>query len=394
MVKRNEVERKPHEAFWIYFGCHPIIPSEDLIQSASMGKELQEQLHKIFISQDFVASVHKSSEPKSVNKRTIAEGIVAESTIRKGVDIYWIDSPIKIELKYSSDKLDPDFYNLHKTKIDIEATLFYDGFLYIIAMKLGQGKFNYRRHMHHLDKWILTTLTSGKDWNILDATSSPYVGTIKAFFLKEAPESTKSETGYPIYCEDSPTQNPHLAYVRGKDESLTEALNYTLQYMSLGLEPKLYNYYLLQIVHSEIRKENTRAREIIGRVVNRTMNYYDINLFKLLKRFKSSREIGKDLVHLYAIMPQIEKLENEFETFRKELASETVFFDDINEAITKMINNDLPERTENVFSSTVREMLQQDVSEIRAQINYQILLVSAIVTFLAVIITAIVAIIS
>jgi len=119
----SEIIKKAKDAYIIYSGCIPIIPSKGISESASIGKELQDRLHKGFISQDFVTAVHKNPESFEIQKQMIGEGMAPGSTLRKGIEIHFLDEPIKIELRYSSEKLDPDYFTLYNRKINVEAIL-------------------------------------------------------------------------------------------------------------------------------------------------------------------------------------------------------------------------------------------------------------------------------
>lgn len=91
-------------------------------------------------------------------------------------------------------------------------------------------------------------------------------------------------------------------------------------------------------------------------------------------------------------MPQIEQLSNEHESHKSLVKTDGS--DKSASAVCGMLNSNLTLGTENIFTQRIREMLQQDVSEIRAQVNYQLLFISALLTFLSIVITAIVSSVS
>jgi len=118
------------------------------------------------------------------------------------------------------------------------------------------------------------------------------------------------DTNYPVYCQGSKDLQPRFIYLRGKDESLPEAVNSALEYLRLTGRSSFKEYYLLQILSSEI---------------------------------------GKDLANLYALMPQAEKLNDELEIHRKALAEEGIFADELEQALVTMLSYDLPKGTKNIF---------------------------------------------
>ena len=154
------------------------------------------------------------------------------------------------------------------------------------------------------------------------------------------------------------------------------------------MSKKCVQFYRCSLLNDSLALQNEQAMERIGKITDETLDFYDVNFFNIIGRFRRSRKIGKHLAEVYTLMPNIEKTENDYKNIEDKL--KIVNGDGFGNALEKMLEGRLIKSGDIVFTRGVNEMLRQDVSEIRAQINYQILLLSAIITFIAVIVSALI----
>jgi len=380
----KEAWDKSKAVYFMFFGCLPVCLNEEAGASDISAREFQDKLHKLFRSQDLVEAVYKESESATIMKETVAEGISLRAPLRKGREIIRLGLPIRIELKYPIEKLEADYFNTHRIKREIKASLFYDGFVYMLAFKEEKGgTLNFRRHADQIQKWMANLINGEKDIRVANVSRSPVFGTIRMYLLKEI---TEEKFAFPTPLEQVSKQILHFAY-DASGESVQEAIRTALLLLIIDVGDKLAEFYLCRILYDEIVRETNGAREVIGRVTQELLSFYDISIVNVFRRLKKSQEIGKDLALLYALMPQIEQLGNEYESHKSQLKDDGL--DETVNALCEMLNSNLSLGKETVFTQSIREMLQQDVSEIRAQVNYQLLFISALGTLLVIIIAAV-----
>lgn len=393
MSTREELESKSRAIYRLFFGCLPI--SFQQLEGAGdvSAKKLQDRLHALFIPQGLVSAVHKESEPVGMKRLAVARGISLKPPLREYREIVSLDMPVEVDLEYSSESLDPEYYDLHKVKLQIRAKLFYDGFIYMIAVEEGPAKrFNYRRHVTHIQEWIAGLIAREEGMTATHGYPSPLHGSIRMYLLSEPIEEVEEDRGRPVYVKVG-GQRAQLDFgYEATEESVQEAIDSAMLLLRIDLDDRLREFYLCQMLHDVIAAENNDAREIIGRVTAESLSFYDISFINFTRRLDKSRRIGKDLALLYALMPQVEQLEKEYDSHKRQFRVKGQ--DESVDALCKMLNSNLDSAKENIFTQRIREMLQQEVSEVRAQVNYQLLFFSALLTFLAVIITAVVTLVS
>lgn len=287
----KELENKSKAVYRIFFGCLPICLTE-----AAEASELQDKLHKLFISEGLVKAVHKESDSVQITKETVAEGISLRPPLRKGREIISLDTPIRINLDYSSEKLDPDYYDKYKKKRKIRASLFYDGFVYVLAFEQDKDKrFNFSRHAAYVQKWMANLMTREKGITVVDVSPSPMHGSIMMYLLRETIALSGEEEGYldwPSYIAG--TGNSLKFAYDASEESVQEAIENTMDMLLLvDLDVILREFYLCQILYNEIVTENKNAKQIIGRVTNESLSFYDISFLNFPQRLKKAKKLEK-----------------------------------------------------------------------------------------------------
>lgn len=392
LASREELENRAKAVYDVSCGC-VCLAEKDGNEARITGKELQERLYKLFVSEDLVTNIRKTGTDVELNRQILGQGISSRAPLEKRIEVFQLSEPINMDLEYSSEILGPEIYKRTGKKRYMKAKLFYDGFLYFFAIdvtKMPEG-FYYRDQVKHLQDRLLTLLAKEDTWTLMKISPSPNRGNLKLYLLEE-PVDAENEGERDLFdmkCETASRWGVHVSYIVG-GQPLDSAADFAMDYLLLDLRGKCKEFYYCHILSKRIESETSKAREIIGNVTSEVLNYHDIKFLKVWKRMEKCREIGKDLAYLYAIMPQIEKLENECKHFREDVVSEKE--SGYVKSYSEMIGYHLPIEEEMIFTQNVREMLRQDVSEIRAQLNYQVLLISAFLTFIAVILGAVVGI--
>lgn len=392
MSDREELRKKAKATYCIFFGCLCLTGNGEVKNSQDPGRVLQDKLHKLFISEGLVTTVHKASESPKLSKQLIGEGISTTAPLRKPVEVFTLDTAVQMNLQYSSEVMGPMHYQRWKEKRKLKTTLLYDGFVYLFCIEKPTGKwfsFALKEQADNIHRWLFNLLGKVEDWQVMEVAPSPCEGFVTLYLLGEPAEELSEDFPHsPQYRTSSSLANPEFMYWPSGDEPLQESIDISLNFLEIfGMWERVKEFYLCQILFNEIESENSKAREIIGRVATETLNFYDINFLNIGARFHKSKGIAKDLACLYVLMPQIEKLGNDYGSFKGRLEASNPLFEET-KIFSQMLQPLLYKRQVNIFTESVREMLRQDVSEIRAQINYQMLLLSAVATFLAIIITA------
>lgn len=372
MVTKSELKEKAIVSLDILIGSISVIP-ENI-------EELETRLNSLMISQTIVSKLEKCT---AKNQRTITLfAPIGSKAIEDQIQLFQFNEPLIAHLEYSSKVVDPDSpYENQK----INVTLLYDGLVYLAAFQPTKPLFNLLRHAAHLQKWLFDLLSKETSWKTSQTSKEPFPPLIDLYILEEPPAGAKGDW---IQLVSSGGGNATLWTVKQKDESVQEAIVTEIRLLYIAwLEELCRHYASAQMLNALLISENRRAGATIGHIVDETLGFYDIPFWHIVKRFQRSRSLGKQLAQIYALMPNVEKTENDYATIVGKLSNLNPA-DDLGKAFTAMFSNRLPTRQQTVFTRSVNETLREDLSEIRAQLNYQVLLLSAFITFIAVIIAA------
>jgi hypothetical protein len=386
MVPEKELKNKAKAIYRIYFGCTKLPTMESEEKATVVGKRISEKLGTLFVSDRLVGELHKSSDLDTSYKiATLFTPIGSRIPYQTKTEISYLDSPLIMRMDYSSEAVDPGYYEALKKKYRMNVILLYDGFVYLMGIKETPEPFNYQRHAAHLQKWLLDLLNKEQSWQVKKIKSSPFIGNLSLYLLKELPDEFEGQPGWPVEVASSSRYRVVVWTLLG-EESVKESIETWMSVIFDVVAEKIRQFYSCQVLDEVIASQNTKALEMIGDITDASMDFYKVSFFNLWGRFRRCRDLGKQLAEIYASMPNIDRAENDYQRMTDKL--KIVGEDEFERAMTEMLEVRLSRHEEVVFTRSVNEMLRQDMSEIRAQINYQILLISAIITFAAVILAA------
>jgi len=361
---------------------------------------IHEKLNHLFKQQKLVTSIDTLDVPGFapwIRWHVIGQGMDSEFNLKRQIKRFTVD-PVAVNLHYTADIMEPDFFkNLYKHdmgKYPMKATLLYDGLLYLLCIQeLHKHKdFPYIGQAVGLHRWLFDLLSQEDAWSVGYVHPSPFSGGTELYMVDESMieqpdrevipqlqfEGTFAKViqlfSYPVYRDG------------GKGEDIQEDIDDAIDSLWSEVSEMCTDFYHCQTLFNEIESQNTEARERIRQVSTAAMHFHDINFLNIRGRFNESRKIGRHLTKLYVLMAAIEKLDNEYEGVKSRLEAlkrwKCVEF-------CEMLKLNLPRGKDNIFTQSVKEMLSQEVTEIRAQVNHQLLLISAIIAFLAVIVATI-----
>lgn len=385
MLKSEALEKKAKAVYHFKFGCLGITGRKNAGGIPPPEPGLQEALSRLFISNSLVREVNKQGY-FYVSKLVIGEPIGARTVPEAGLEIQMLNKPIGVHMNYSLASLDPDVISEHKIPdYEVNTILLYDGFLYLIGMKDVGGPFNYQRHAARLHKWLHDLVTQQGDWEPIDIPRSPFLGIINLYLLEEEEEGIWHAG---IDLESSHGTVLNASYTCGIGESIDDGINLSATLLHMQIRESCIPFYSAQKLVSMLDSANTKAAEMVANVTDEYLAFYNINFFNILRKFNKCIQLGKGLSEIYALMPNIEKLEREYQANTDELINPDSERDELETAFANLLQGGLYKLRSSVFTRGVNEMLHQEVSDMRAHLNYQLLLLTAIIAFIAVILAA------
>ncbi|MFH0849279.1 MAG: hypothetical protein V1857_07235 [archaeon] len=377
MVDEKELESKAKARLTILIGCVRIIPPQT--------DGLENQLNSLLISEPIVSRLDNKCSVANQRVSTLFEPIGSKA-VGEEIQLFQLGQPLLAHLDYSSKVIDPD--SPYETQ-HVKVALLYDGLVYLAAFQEAQVAFNYRRHTAHLQQWLYGLLKKEDSWETRQVSATPFYPWIDFYILKEAPDALKGSSWHGMNLVSSPWSSGITAWtVAARDLSVEEAISREMvRLYAVCMEDVCRNYVSAHILNAQLTAENDGASVMIGHIVDETLGFYNIPFLNLPKRFQTIRSLGRELAQVFALMPNIEKLQNGYSRVVDKLNAPAPF-SDFDEALVEMFKNNLQTRQETVFTRSVNEMLREDLSEIRSQLNNQVLLLSAFITFIAVVIAA------
>ncbi len=385
-VSIADVKSKARTVLGIYFGCLRI--SGDIIEKeeSSCAEEMTLKLNKLLASEKLVSELYKEQYTSQIKKYALYTPIGKRIPVVDKIETVQLDDSIQWHMKYSAEDLDKEGAEKYGFKGSVSTTMFYDGFMYVIGIDRTIEKFNYPRHARCLHTWLKGLLKQEKGWRVEEVRPSIFTGNILLYLLKEKPEEAGSEDMDNLNVVSARPFGISAWTSSYTDDSKKDDVKKNMNFLGGFMSKKCMQFYRCSLLNDSLALQNEQAMERIGKITDETLDFYDVNFFNIIGRFRRSRQIGKHLAEVYTLMPNIEKTENDYKNIEDKL--KIVNEDGFGNALEEMLEGRLIKSGDVVFTRGVNEMLRQDVSEIRAQINYQILLLSAIITFIAVIVSA------
>lgn len=392
----KELRSKAREVYQIHFGCLHLEFKDKRDNITARG--IHDKLHHLFKQQKLVTSIHTDDFedfPPEIAWHVIGKGMDSEFNLKAEIERFSVD-PVIVNLDYTADIMEPDFYQHDMGKYPMKATLLYDGLLYFLGIQISHEDIHYYGQAEGLHRWLFNLLSQEDTWNVGYVNPSPSFDRAKLYMVDESMINAPHDLAMPeLHFEGTSGRiMQHFLYpayrcyggegeVIQEDEDIGDAI----EALWIEVSEMCRDFYHCQTLFNEIESQNTEARDKIRQVSTAAVHFHDINFLNIQRRFEVSRKISKNLANLYVLMPAIELLNNEYEGVKSRL--EALGRYRVSLAFCEMLKLRLPRLKDSIFTQGVREMLSQDVAEIRAQVNHQLLLISAIIAFLAIIVATI-----
>jgi len=392
----KELRSKAREEYQIYFGCL-YLEFKDKRNNNITAQDIHEKLKHLFKQQKLVTSIHTDDFedfPPEIEWHVIGEGMDSEFNLKAEIERFSVD-PVIVNLDYTADIMTPDFYEHDMGKYPMKATLLYDGLLYFLGIQISHKHkdIHYYGQAAGLHRWLFDLLSQEDAWSVDYVNPSPSFDRAKLYMVDESMKNAPHYFAMPeLHFEGTSSRiMQHFSYPAyhygGKGEVIQEDIGDAIGLLWIEVSEVCRHFYHCQTLFNEIESQSTEAREKIRQVSTAAVHFHDINFLNIRRRFQESRKISKNLASLYVLMPAIEMLNNEYESVENKL--EALGRYRVSLAFCEMLKLRLPRLKGSIFTQGVREMLSQDVAEIRAQVNQQLLLISAIIAVVAIVVAAI-----
>jgi len=393
----KELRSEAREAYQIYFGCL-YLEFKDKRDNNITALGIHEKLNHLFKQQKLVTSIDISDLPMfapGIYWHVIGQGMDSEFNLKREIKRFSVD-PVIVNLDYTADTMKPDFFkHLYKHdmgKYPMKATLFYDGLLYLLGIQIlhKHEDIHYLGQAVGLHRWLFNLLSQEDAWSVGSVNPSPFSAHARLYMVDESMvEQPDREVIPQLRFEGmSPFFMQNFSYPAhdygGEGEVIQEDINDAIEELWIEIGEMCTDFYHCQTLFNEIESQNTEARKRIRQVSKAAIHFHDISFLNVRRRFKESKRISKDLAYLYVLMPAIEMLNNEYEVVKSRLEASGRYGGSL--AFCEMLKLRLPRLKDSIFTQGVREMLSQDVAEIRTQVNHQLLLISVIIALLTVIV--------
>jgi len=380
----TELRSKAREEYQIFFGCL-YLEFKDKRNNNITAEGIHEKLNHLFKQQELVTSVHELDTyifRAGIEWHVIGQGMDSQFSLKREIKRFSV-WPVIVKLDYTHDT----------EKYPVKAILVYDGLLYLLGIQI------LHKHKHlsgfrqalDLHQWLFDLLSQEDAWSVSYVGPSPWHMNATLYMVDESMiEQLDREAIRQLRFEGMSELAQHFSYPAhgygGEGEVVQEDINDAIRDLWDEVGEMFTDFYHCETLFNEIESQTTEARERIRQVSTAAVHFHDINFLNIWRRFSESRKISRNLAKLYVLMPAIEQLDNEYVEVKSRLEAfegrEGVKF-------YKGLKRALPYRKDSIFTHSVKEMLSQDVAEIRAQVNHQLLLISAIIAFLAIVVAAI-----
>ena len=384
MVKLADLKKVARSVYRVKVSCLSLIYKGKDASGEASFREYQDKLNRKLALDPLVSEVFQGNDSKDFRRKTIAKGIGSYHNIGSRIEILGLYEPVGLDLNYNLESLDPDYCKTHAYKHQMKGLALYDGFLSYFSTEVGKESLNYQRHNARLTKWLENILSEQGSFEIQYSSYSPPIINIQLFLLNSVPEGASfDDYAESVKYELSRGNRVYFSYLCDPDESAEEAAREALNELYFNTRPMFTHYFSCQLLASIYDSLDEEALSVLGQASDQYLEFYDISGFNVFRRFTKCMHIGRTLANIYTLMPNIENISRYYDEERKLIKSETESESD--NPLPDILANILVAHKEVAFTQTVNDMLRQEVSDIRSQVNYQILLISAFIAFVAVV---------
>ncbi len=384
-------DRKHYE---LYFGCIFLNFKDTRTQLA--GESFRDKIEALLLKESIVSAVYREpilfdeDELGEISKFIVGDYLSDRISPSETLNVFALNMPVVFNLSYDADLMDPDFHKDDVVKIPMKATLVYDGFVYCLSIAepkttISNG-LHYRGQAAGIHRWLQNILSKDDIWDVILLESEPSYPQLKLFLQPRIENSKDAAYLLPMKYEPSRKYSHDIFYCYDTLESNT--LNDALQYLWIfGASVTYTNYYCCIILAKIIQAKQSKAMEGISHIAVDSLEFSRISFWNMLKRFKKCRQMEKSLAELYVLMPTLERLNNEYDQTVHKMHPR---FSDLQnfEAFVKELVSRLQNPKADIFTNNIQDMLTHNTSEIREQINYQLIIITAILAFVAVVLSA------
>jgi hypothetical protein len=369
------------------FGCIGLSPKDGKPLKSPVDYPISLIVKKL--AAKFTAQ-RSDNEGYNFNPRNIVigEGLGPSSPYQQPASVTYIANPVTLDFKFTSPTMfGPD--------VETRTRLVYDGFVYCMVVDISEmrEKYDASEHVKQIHKKMKETLEGIEPWNWAVVESNRATPRVELFALREAPPADIKRDSLGI-AREWDLGNIALTYYPNSnpDHSVENALAAVIHRTVEDARA----YYFSALLKGQIEHYVDEARTLIGEITNSVLSYYDIPFFQIPSRLRKSSYVSRKTACLYALVPQIEKLCDEYENYRQsivaslsESAGEIERFSCVGKYFPEALHGFLPVMKPAFFSPTVEHMVSHDITEIRSQIQYQFLMISSSLTFTAIILSVV-----
>ncbi|MFC1964613.1 hypothetical protein ACFLWG_01225 [Chloroflexota bacterium] len=350
----------------------------------SFDDDLRVNIIDKLINDELVTRVLDESSVSPVQETVIARLVSQQFQKTTKTSVFRLYKPLIAFLDYPLKAIDPDYSKMYASKMVMKEFVLYDGFVAYFGIEQTHQKINSERHVARLANWLNDALIKGENTNPqFCVTSLPHI-TIELYLLDTLPK------GHEIYEYDEKLglkyegveeNKIYYSYLCNPDESGDESLNNALTQFYWETFQRFSHYYSYLFLHQILEKENSNSIDLLQETSNDYVGFHQLSSFNVVRRFLHCQNISRKLASIYTLMPNVEILTKSLEKTKEKLSLE----ENVNNAdkITEVLLSSILERTDTIFTTSVQEMLHQEVSDVRSQINFQLLFLSAIIAFLS-----------
>jgi len=350
----------------------------------SSDNDLRKKIIGELIKSELVTKVLDESSFSTIEETLITRLVGHQLRHSAKPSVFRLYKPVMAFLDYPLRAIDPDYSKEHSIQIIMKEFMLYDGFVAYFGIKQTRQTINSERHAARLGNWLVNILSKGGNTNVQFAVISlPHIF-IDLYLLNTLPKGYEIfdyDEGLGLKYEGADENRICYSYLCDPDESEDEALKNALTQFHRETSERFSHYYSYLFLHHILEKENSDSVDLLQEVSNDYISFHQISSFNVLGRFSNCQNISKKLANIYTLMPNVEILNKSLEKMKEKLSQERK----VNNAdrITEVLINFIPEHTDTIFTTSVQEMLHQEVSDIRSQVNFQLLFLSAMVAFLS-----------
>lgn len=384
MIKLVDFEKVARETYLVKISCLSLVYKGEDANRETSFQEYQDKLKGRLALEPLISEIFQGNDSSDFRRKTIAKGIGSHHPFNSMVEILNLYNPIGLTLNYDLEAIDPEYCKNHVCEHLMKGSALYDGFLYYTGTQVIRGSFNYQRHNARLTKWLENILCEKGCYEIQYSSHSPPIINIHLFLLNSVPEGESfQEYAAGIKYELTLGNRLYFSYLCDPDESTGEAIREAMHELYFITREMFTHYFSCQVLDSIYILLDEEVMNGLGEASDQYLEFYDISSINIFSRFRKCMQIGRTLANIYTLMPNIENIRRYYDEERNSIKSETESESD--NPLPDILTNLVVAHKEIAFTQAVNEMLRQEVSDIRSQVNYQILLITAFIAFVAVV---------